>query len=284
MKALILVALLAAIPKAYADVSDSGNLLIGGNGVFGGTMAVQGNAFSVGGATFTVAGGSITLGGRLNAAVAGITWADGSTSTTAAGGGSGDVMLSATQTFAGANTFAGSTIFSGTIMSPYVLVSSIAFTGVTKATCSLESSSVITSSTVYEVIYRILQNTSNSAHGIHFNADAGNNYNDAVLHCDRVSCVEYGANPHDQLAMTRAPTPVKAGYLNSGTFTISFYPGDMKKVNVAGHGAYVDPSGNAVNVNFSGYYSGASVVSSFYIGVESAGTMTGTIWVRRLQP
>lgn len=81
---------LALLPlTAGADVSDSGDLTIGGQGIIQGTMTVQGAGFSVGGATFTVAGGSVTLGGSLNAAVAGIKWADGTTSTTAAAGGSG---------------------------------------------------------------------------------------------------------------------------------------------------------------------------------------------------
>lgn len=77
-----------------ADVVDSGNLQIGGQGVFGGSVTVQGSAFSVGGATFSVAGGSVTLGGRLNAAAAGIKWADGTTSTTASSGVSGTVYRS----------------------------------------------------------------------------------------------------------------------------------------------------------------------------------------------
>lgn len=107
--------------SARADVSDSGNLTIGGQGVIQGTMTVQGSAFSVGGATFSVAGGSITMGGRLNAAAAGIKWADGTTSTTSSSGaGAGNAVLSATQAWSGANAFtsqlamqAGSTLSAG---------------------------------------------------------------------------------------------------------------------------------------------------------------------------
>lgn len=102
-KILLLLALGLTVP-AQADVSDSGNLTIGGTGVIQGTMTVQGSAFSVGGATFTVAEGSVTLGGRLNVASTGIKWADGSTSTTAPSG-AGNVLLTATQTFSGGNTF-----------------------------------------------------------------------------------------------------------------------------------------------------------------------------------
>lgn len=84
LRIMLLVVSLGLGVSARADISDSGNLTIGGTGVIQGTMTVQGNAFSVGGATFAVAGGSITLGGLLNAGTAGIKWADGSTSTTAA--------------------------------------------------------------------------------------------------------------------------------------------------------------------------------------------------------
>lgn len=90
---ILLSAALALSAPAHADVSDSGNLTIGGNGVFQGTTTVQGSEFSVGGATFTVSGGSVTLGGRLNAAATGIKWADGTTSTTAASGGASALAI-----------------------------------------------------------------------------------------------------------------------------------------------------------------------------------------------
>lgn len=93
-----MIALLLAA-SARADVSDSGNLTIGGNGVIQGTMTVQGNAFSVGGATFSVAGGSITLGGRINAAAAGIMWSDGTISTTASSGGAVHISSGASVNF-----------------------------------------------------------------------------------------------------------------------------------------------------------------------------------------
>lgn len=99
------IAALTLCVAARADVSDSGNLTIGGDGVIQGTMTVQGNAFSVGGATFSVSGGSVTLGGRLNASPEGVKWADGTISTTAGGGGGGDASLSATQSWTGGNTF-----------------------------------------------------------------------------------------------------------------------------------------------------------------------------------
>jgi hypothetical protein len=85
-KILLALALGLAAASSRADVSDSGNLTIGGQGVIQGTMTVQGTGFSVGGTTFAVAGGSVTLGGRLNVSAAGIKWADGTVSVSSAGG------------------------------------------------------------------------------------------------------------------------------------------------------------------------------------------------------
>ena len=63
MKNLLGVAFLlfALSTRAKADISDSGNLTIGCNGVIQGTMTVQGNAFSIGGATVSAAGSTLTL-------------------------------------------------------------------------------------------------------------------------------------------------------------------------------------------------------------------------------
>src|SRR3569832_2325574 len=58
---------LALISSARADVSDSGNLSIGGNGVIVGSMTVQGSGFSVGGSSFALAGGSATIAYQLQA-------------------------------------------------------------------------------------------------------------------------------------------------------------------------------------------------------------------------
>lgn len=92
--AALILAFLVPAASARADLSDSGNLTIGGQTVIAGSMTVQGSAFSVGGGTFSVAGGSVTLGGRLNAGAAGIKWADGTTSTTASSGSGAGVRLS----------------------------------------------------------------------------------------------------------------------------------------------------------------------------------------------
>ena len=91
------------VSPARADIADSGDLIIGDHATVVGSMTVQGNAFSVGNTTFSVAGGSVTLGGRLNLGAAGIKWPDGTITTTPPS--ANGAVLSATQTFSGANTF-----------------------------------------------------------------------------------------------------------------------------------------------------------------------------------
>lgn len=79
---------LAVGPAAHADVSDSGNLSIGGYAAIGGTMTVVGSEFSVGGSSFAVSEGTVQVSGLILPSNVGIRWADGSVSTTAFTGGS----------------------------------------------------------------------------------------------------------------------------------------------------------------------------------------------------
>ena len=130
--------------SVMADVSDSGNLVIGNQGVIQGTMTVQGNAFSVGGSTFSVAGGSITLGGRLNLGADGIKWPNGTvTTSTSDFGGGGNSNLSSTQSWSGAQTFLSTSIFPGplsmgpdtgiTVKSGYIAVQALSVDGASQS-------------------------------------------------------------------------------------------------------------------------------------------------------
>lgn len=78
---ILLSALMGLTAVAHADISDSGNLSIGGQAVISGTMTVEGNAFSVGGSTFAVSGGTTQVGGLLKISSQGIQWSDGTVST-----------------------------------------------------------------------------------------------------------------------------------------------------------------------------------------------------------
>lgn len=77
MKTLMTVLALLCPTSAWADISDSGNLVIGG------TATIQGSAFSVGGSTLSVALGTITAGGLLQLSVRGVKFGDGTTQTSA---------------------------------------------------------------------------------------------------------------------------------------------------------------------------------------------------------
>ena len=66
-KLLLFAALLGPLaPLAHAQTTYPGNAVLGG------TMTVQGNAFSVGGSTFSVLAGTVNVGGLLKVSPAGI--------------------------------------------------------------------------------------------------------------------------------------------------------------------------------------------------------------------
>lgn len=136
MKIFLFLALLAVVSSARADVSDSGNLSIGGSGVISGTVTVQGGAFSVGGSSFAISGGSATVAYQIVASSisltgtgstsydltlssgmhfvgskTGITWADGSTSTTSSSGSGIPLVLDSTYTYGIASNTQSQTTF-----------------------------------------------------------------------------------------------------------------------------------------------------------------------------
>lgn len=110
------------------QVVAGGQVIAAGQVVVVGTMTVQSGAFSVGAATFSVSGGSVTLGGRLNAAAAGIKWADGTLSTTAVSV-DGRAILAATQTFTGANIFTSTVAIGAAIQTTTATYASILMNG-----------------------------------------------------------------------------------------------------------------------------------------------------------
>ncbi|MFA6091776.1 MAG: hypothetical protein WCU88_02465 [Elusimicrobiota bacterium] len=91
MRGFLLIGVFLFSTSAHADITDTGDLNIRGQGIIGGTMTVQGNAFSVGGAiaassaTLSASGAntySLTLSSSIHLTAGGIAWADGSVSTT----------------------------------------------------------------------------------------------------------------------------------------------------------------------------------------------------------
>ena len=119
MRTLFLIAALAFSPSARADVSDVGSLTIGGNGVIGGTMTVQGRAFSVGGSSFTIGGGSAALAyqfipGSINMTGSSGTFVNQSSVTAAAFFGDGSHLNGIASTFTG-GVVANQTTFQSTV-------------------------------------------------------------------------------------------------------------------------------------------------------------------------
>lgn len=146
--AALLVAFAALATPARADVSDSGNLNIGGQAVIGGTMTVQGSEFSVGGSSFSVSAGTAQVGGLLRTSSLGIQWADGSVSTTASAGGSACAdcaQLSSTQVFSGADAFV-----SSVTVGPQIVTTTASWATVIKGNWSLLASThVVAASAIY---------------------------------------------------------------------------------------------------------------------------------------
>lgn len=295
----MLIALGPAV-SARADLSDSGNLTIGGTGVIQGTMTVQGAEFSVGGTTFSVAGGSVTLGGRLNAAAAGIKWADGSTSTTAsAGGGSGNVVLTATQTFSGVNTFTSTTTFG-----PSGRSNVLDYSRVTKGVWSVVSySSFTAASTVtftninptysHRFTLRSHQSGANGFYLLRFNDDSTvgryawnvtgqRQENNTAGYSDWNSGASADYFPLQ--SVVNSNSYVTSGYGIRVTMMIDSDPTDATQVyyNMAStYRSYSSGNNYEETMTGGGVYKGVANLSSMRIGVN-AGAMTGFITVEAL--
>lgn len=264
-KILALIALCLALP-AHADVSDLGNLTIGGQGIIVGSMTVQGSAFSVGGATFSVAGGSITLGGRLNAAAAGIKWADGTTSTTASSGSAGST--------GGPASFSTTFTVTNSINNAWNVVSVSSFSNVSQAFFyGLESS----------VTYRgncdFYKRTVGSLQ-VQFNDDTGSNYSDAGVDCNySTGCAQNGGYAQTSMNLTVGNNnPIDAFPIPVTFHRISTGLGKPKTVWMNA-GTVFDDSGGRANYNgVYSFYSGSANLSSMRI-FASAGTFDGyCVW------
>lgn len=294
-KILLALAFGLAAASVRADVSDSGSLTIGGTGVIQGTMTVQGSAFSVGGATFTVAGGSVTLSGRLNVSAAGIKWADGTVSVSSAGGGGGNAVLTATQTWSGANTFAssvtiGSTAygvgldFSKVLKGGWSIVASTAvnaLTGTTGVTFTNWDSSY-----TCRMHWSMSQTSAAGVYKLQFD-DAGNNY----YFADRFDTITAGTQIDGSTGGSyiglSGVTPV--GTLSGGSFGgyVEIVRSPNSNVSATVYGQSFCANQTLTNVaarwDIGGMYIGSTNITTVKF-FTSAGAMTGTIYVECLVP
>lgn len=264
--------LILAPLSAYADVSDSGNLTIAGNGVIQGTMTVQGSAFSVGGATFSVASGSITLGGRLNASATGIKWADGTTSTTATGGG-GNVVLNATQTFTGANTFgiaavASTAATSGALINSWQVVASTYPSGA----ANVHFQGLVASATYRVVYWHYFDVAGALAFRINNDATAGRHKWSQNISAVNAGATNTGSASDSNCAASYQASNLNASEPNKGYFEFSTQPvGSYTAVGhgEGAHGNTADGNGG-IRLNFGCFYSGLTPTSiSFFSSTGS---------------
>ena len=294
MKIFLLLALMAVVPSARADVSDSGNLSIGGNGVIFGSMTVIGpiaassvtlSSSGAGAYDLTTSTGIHVLSGAIRMeSGAYIKWFDNSTSTTASsgGGGSGNVVLSATQTFSGANTFT-----SSVTIGPTVYTTTASFNNIVVNAWNVVASSAPSGSTgilftgLRARPYRLhiaCKKTTTAHVRIQFNADAANNYNN------------YGG------------VSIAGGWFNNAEVGVSYI--SLDQTNNFGDGAPgicvldivpqalqndVGVFGNCLYYNSAQYvggmqsslYFGSAGFSSLYL-YTTGGGLSGQVWLEEL--
>lgn len=286
---------LALAASARADVSDSGSLTIGGQGVIQGTMTVQGSAFSVGGTTFSVAGGSVTLGGQLNVSAAGIKWADGTVSVSSSGGGVGNVVLTATQTFSGANTFTSSITVGPSVYGATITANSVVVNGwTTVANTSFSAATDVwiygfRSSATY-VVHIELVPTAVSVLTMKVNNTSGVNDYSYYNNCwntasGPISISGQATNPIRLIGSNYlaryADNGAATGYI--GQFTMGVVPGGTM-IYAYGQSSYIGSADADLTNCITGWVPGR-ITLTWPLNLRftiSTGTVRGRIWVEQM--
>jgi hypothetical protein len=304
---LMLIALGVAAP-VHADVSDSGNLTIGGTGVIQGTMTVQGGAFSVGGSSFTVAGGSATVANSLTAknivgtasGTFNAVFGNGSALTALTGAnisagalGSGVIASSVAATGVGAKSTCGSAtiscafdvnvdgritrVSSATISGTggsggLIFIASVTVTAVTAVTFSS-----LAADTQYSVVFSLTQNTSASNLFIRFNGDSGSNYRTAgFVTVDSSINASFGSTGTTQAAINGG-NQMNSASQAMGEISFASMPGT--NTTITGNFNVTHFDGNERNSS-GGFRYANSAISSFSLNTN-AGTVTGNVALYR---
>lgn len=284
---------LLALP-AKADIVDSGSLQIGGQGIIGGTMTVQGNALGVAGSvsatsatlsgtgtavySLTSSSGIHVINGKIKIDSGGfIEWPDLSKSTTAAvAGGAGDAVLSATQTFSGGQTFAGPVKFSSNVVRGY----SVYFSSQYVYNVNCVTFNGLTSSTTYRLRMDAKQQTTTADSHLFWRAnnDSGGNYQWVHFGYDTgfgvTANTASGAN-QAYITAKSVGVGIGSGEQFGGDLLIRSKPGNENVVNVDGNlGSRGSISRPDVSMHWAEYV-GGSTFSRFDLCLDGSDAMTG---------
>jgi len=286
---------LAVVPTAHADISDSGNLSIGGNGVIFGSMTVIGpiaasivtlSSSGAGPYDLTSSTGIHVLSGQIKLEPgAYINWGDGSTSNTASPAGAS--VLNATQTFSGANTFTSTINVKGIIQSsPGGYVENIwTVSGSTfNVNYSTSITFAITSSTnSYRLHFNITGENSPGEINVIFNGDTSGvyvtQYHGVV---ENGAAIANGDSIHNYCSMQT----LNASLLNHGWAFGFFEFGVLANGGQKGAGGGYQSYSNRANTNRDSveggcFYPASAAINRITFRI-SAGYFVGDVWLEKL--
>jgi hypothetical protein len=282
--------LLASI--AHADVSDSGNLTIGGQGVVAGSMTVQGpgglgvtygvatSTLTASSATLTATGSSVytltsssgihVLNGEIRLEQgAYIRWPDMRTSTTSSSG-TGSNNFTSTVTV-GPSVYTTTANYAAILNNSPSLVVSTNIVGVTAVTITN-----ILSSMTYTLLVEGAKNTSAGDLGVRFNNDSTNDFAH-VAHCDNAVTANAPSSTADSaILFDETNNQIAAGGVFGLTFDFRSDRKDTRKI--LGHFEFRADAvaGTLSHCEGVGAYHGSLQVTSMTV-MTNGGTIDATI-------
>jgi hypothetical protein len=282
-------------PAAYADVSDSGNLTIGGQGVIAGSMSVQGAGglsvtYGLSASTLIASSATLTAIGSpsiyalttssgihiLNGEIrleqgAYIRWPDSHTSTTpVSGGGGGTNNFSSTVTI-GPTVYTTTANYSAILNNSPSLVVSTNIVGVNAVTITN-----ILSSMTYTLLVEGAKNVAAGDLGVRFNNDGANNFGH-VAHCDNAVTANAPSSTADSaILFDETNNQIAAGGVFGLTFDFRTDRKDTRKI--LGHFEFRADAvaGTLSHCEGVGTYHGSTQVTSLTVMTNGA-TMDATV-------
>lgn len=291
---------------AHADLSDSGNLTIGGNGALAGALTASSVTLTATGSgiyALTSSSGLHVLGGSVRLEPgAYIRWPDNTTSTTAATGtGAGDMILASTQNVSGAKVFLSSVTAGPTI---YTTTATTSGAAVTANGSALVNTWMIVASTnpsgsqlvqftglvpgkQYMLIASYRINVATSSLYYRFNSDSGSNYKYGVS-AARTDSGAFISNVSENASYCPAPafTSCSPGY--DCRTIIEFGTNTAGAKGVGAFSRHVTPSGAHLDNSYGAcYYNGSLALSSITVQVniaDASATFSGFVYLMQLVP